>query len=256
MILVFGGTTEGKQVVEVLATLQLNYVYSTKTEIPFEVSKYGNYRFGAFSEEALTEFIQLNKVSLIINASHPFASVLHTTVASVGERLNVGVLRLEREYPLRMENSNVKYVNNYSKVLSVLNKKEIKPVVLALTGVQSIAKLKPYWKTTPCYFRILDRQSSVDIAMESNFPKEQLILGMPNVTVEEEIKLIKKHGIEMIVTKESGASGMLSIKIEAALQSNIPIIILKRPALPSWFALVYSKDELKAVLKSIINKNK
>lgn len=254
MILVFGGTTEGKQVVEVLEALQLDFVYSTKTEIPFQQTQYRSYRFGAFTEQKLADYIQSNKVRLIVNASHPFASQLHTTVANVAKKLCIRVLRLERAYPKHTVNPNVFYLDSYSEVLSLLNKKEIKPIVLALTGVQSIPKLASYWKTTQSYFRILDRKSSIEIAKKADFPEEQLILGMPNKTVEKERKLIEKYGIELILTKESGASGMLSIKIETALQMNIPIIILKKPALPSSFKLVYNTYELKELIPhSLLN---
>lgn len=246
MILVFGGTTEGKQVIEVLEALQLPYVYSTKTEIYFEKRAYGNYRFGALSEKELIEFVTANNISLIINASHPFATVLHQTIALVSEKTKTPVVRLERQYPERTKQPLVHYVAGYDEALVLLQKEN--KTLLALSGVQSISKLKSYWKDTLSYFRILDRASSIEIAVENNFPKKQLVLGLPNKTVGEEVALIQKHKIGIILTKESGNSGSLAVKISAALEVNIPIIIIEKPEIPNTFQLVHNQNELKELI--------
>ena len=94
MILVFGGTTEGKQVIEVLNTLQKPFVYTTKTKIEPEVGSSGAYRFGAFTVESLQQFIKEKGIFLIVHASHPFAEVLHETIAVVAVQMDVPVYRL------------------------------------------------------------------------------------------------------------------------------------------------------------------
>jgi len=242
MILVFGGTTEGMQVVEMLETLQLPYLYSTKTEIPIVPKKMMAYRFGALNREELQELIVKKKIKTIINAAHPFASELHETIAkSVNNK--IGVLRLERTYPKRVKDKLVQYVNNYEEVVYLLEDYKTK-TLLALSGVQSIEKLKSHWERSKTYFRILDRKSSIELARETNFPEEQLILGLPNKTVREEYDLVKEYGIGVMLTKESGDSGLLSIKIKTALQRGIPIIIIKRPALPKAFQLMSNIQEL------------
>ena len=51
-----------------------------------------------------------------------------------------------------------------------------------------------------------------------------------------------------MITKESGDSGFLTTKIEAAMTCEIPIIILERSKLPSIFIVVSSEEELASVL--------
>ncbi len=244
MILVFGGTTEGKQVIETLAALQLAFVYSTKTRIEVNLGQTGIYRYGAFTKELLIDYIEEEQVSFIIHASHPFASELHKTIEEASQFSNIPVIRLERNYPTHTIHKNVLYVGSYEEASELLTQKCNNKTLLALTGVQSISKLKKHWKETLSYFRILNRGSSISLALENKFPKEQLILGLPNKTVEAEVELIKKHNIEIVITKESGDSGSLSIKIDAALQSNIPIIIIKRPKLPTSFQVAQNPKEL------------
>ena len=70
---------------------------------------------------------------------------------------------------------------------------------------------------------------------------DKLILGMPNKIVVKEIQLIRSKSIDVILTKESGQSGSLSIKIEAALTLDIQIFIIKRPSLPNTF-ITFNND--------------
>mgnify|MGYP000681081003 CR=1 FL=1 len=248
MILIFGGTTEGKQVIEVLQKLQLQHIYSTKTKIDVVLDDFGQYRHGAFTFASLEEYITENNVELIIHASHPFATELHETISLAAGSCDIPVLRLERQFPERQVSSTVHYVRDYVDALTFIDENFKGKRLLGLTGVQSISKLKSYWLTNTSYFRILDRQISVDMAMESKFPKEQLILGYPNKTIEDEIELIQTLNIELVLTKESGESGALSLKIDAAKACNIPIIILEKPSLPVEFRIVKNKLSLSEAL--------
>ena len=86
------------------------------------------------------------------------------------------------------------------------------------------------------------------IAAQSNFPKEQLILGIPSADLESEISLIAEKNINIILTKETGNSGFLSTKIKAALQTNTQIIIITQPKVPSYFKQVFTTDALEILL--------
>lgn len=243
MILVFGGTTEGKKVIEILERSQLPYVYSTKTEINFPSSTLGTNRFGAFTVESLRAFCLQNDIQTIIHASHPFAEVLHKTIAAVATELKIPVMRWERVYPDRNSNELVHYFSSYDDAIVFLEDQKMINL-LALTGVQTIVKLKKYWHKNKTFFRILPRESSLKIALAAGFPKENLVLEMPSDEIQHELDLIKQYDIECMVTKESGESGFLSTKIEAALQNAIPILIIERPQLPDSFISVSTKDEL------------
>jgi precorrin-6x reductase len=243
MILVFGGTTEGKRVARFLEKKALPYFYSTKTKIEFEEGDFGNYRFGAFTIEGLIGFCQENKIKTIVHASHPFAKILHQTIAEASLVLDIPVIRFEREYPERKASENVIYVKNYAAAIAYLQEKKTE-CLLALTGVQTIEKLKEYWQKSQTYFRILPRESSIAIAEKAGFPKENLILEFPSDNLNYEIDVLKKYNCQAVITKESGESGFLSVKIEAAKNCGIPIIILERSKLPSSFILVSNEEEL------------
>lgn len=247
MILVFGGTTEGKKAAAILDKMGCAYVYSTKTKIDFAITPYSNYRFGAFTTETLTAFCNEQCVQLILNASHPFATQLHETVAQVALQLQLPVIRLERAFPERSVHKLVHYISSYEEAIDYFTTAKY-TTILALTGVQSIQKLKLLWKQQFMYFRILPRPESIAIAAESDFPLEQLILEMPNAALTAELDIIHKYRIDALLTKESGDSGFLTVKIAAAIQAEIPILILERPTLPATFITVTDEIQLSTYL--------
>jgi len=249
MILVFGGTTEGKKTATLLESMALPFVYSTKTNIPFATNKIAGYRHGALDEQQLEKYIKENDIKTIINASHPFAELLHSTIAKVAEFLQIPVLRFGRQLLPKTTHSLVSYVNTYQEALDLLQENQR---LLALTGVQSIKRLTPWWQNNTTYFRILNRPESLAIAQESNFPNEQLILGLPSANLKKEIEVIKTHQIDVVLTKETGNSGFLNTKIEAALKTNTQITIIKQPKIPAYFRVLYTTDELELLISKMI----
>ncbi|MCL5129214.1 precorrin-6A/cobalt-precorrin-6A reductase [Algibacter sp. L4_22] len=245
MILVFGGTTEGKKVATLLESLAMPFVYSTKTNIPFEENEIASYRHGALDEQQLEEYLLNNEIHTIINASHPFAEILHSTIAKVAERLQIPVIRFGRKLLSKIINPSVFYVDSYDDALELFEKNQI---VLALTGVQSIKRLKPWWEKQATYFRILDRPESLAIAAESNFPEKQLILGLPSEDLKKEVSIIEANDINVVLTKETGDSGFLNTKIEAALQTNSQIIIIEQPKIPTYFKVVFDVSTLELLI--------
>ena len=99
MILVFGGTTEGRTVVETLDEGAGKYFYSTRGEHQKLECGHGVHIHGAMTEFDMLQFCRANAIRLIIDAAHPFASSLHSTVDKVGHELSIPVIRFERRYP-------------------------------------------------------------------------------------------------------------------------------------------------------------
>ncbi|WP_343669350.1 precorrin-6A/cobalt-precorrin-6A reductase [Chitinophaga sp.] len=235
MILVFGGTTEGRKTITLLEQAGIPYCYSTKSKLEIPPQTYGTYRHGPLTTTALQEFCASNDIRVIIHASHPFATILHQTIAAA----NLPVLRFEREYPARTIHPLVHYFDSYAEALDYLSIHPVKKL-LALTGVQTISQLSKYWHTHETFFRILPRESSLELALSTGFPQERLISEMPG----NEAALIASHHITGILTKESGESGLLSVKINAALAAGIPIFIITRPVLPAAFISVHEHNLL------------
>jgi precorrin-6x reductase len=251
MILVFGGTTEGKIIATLLEEKRIPYIYSTKTNIDFIEGKYGNFRYGPFSVDSLEDFCFKQNIKAIVNGSHPFAIELHKTIFTVSSKHDLPVLRFERKEILKTVNPLVQYFDSYEVAMDYLLNNPISSL-LALTGVQTISLLKNYWEKHTTYFRILPRDPSLAIAASSGIPLENIIQEFPNGNIDSIKKIILNKNIKGIITKESGDSGFLTQKIEAALQSGIPILIIKKPPVPSTFIKVFSREELSEQIDNLV----
>ena len=239
MILIFGGTTEGRTTVKVLDEAGSPYYYSTRGNAQQIECKHGTRVAGGMDCDAMTEFCSTHNIRLIIDAAHPFASLLHTTVATVSEQLDLPVIRLERRYPPRDES--LVWCDTFDDAIDYLESHEIRDL-LALSGVQTITKLQRYWKKHPCHFRVLDRDDSREIARRAGFPAENLLFWQEG---QDELTLFRQLRPGAILTKESGESGYYEEKITAARQLGIPVIVIRRPSLPDSFYVVNGEHGLR-----------
>ena len=237
MILVFGGTTEGRKTVEVLEEGGNTYYYSTKTGEQDITLHHGQRIDGALDAEAMQTFCREHGIRLIVDAAHPFASQLHQTIAQVSESLSIPTIRYERIYPER--DPEITWIDDYSQIPRDIHS------LLATTGVQSIAKLKPLEaEGIRIYYRILQRESSIALALKQGACSEQLCYyeDPQDIPVE----------AEAILLKESGLSGGFSEKVEAAKARGMRIIALKRPQTPAIFTIVNGPYGLRRAVEKLL----
>ena len=246
MILIFGGTTEGRKAISVCDEAAKPYYYATKGDLQKVEMVHGIHLTGGMDQNAMTVFCKDKDIKLIVDAAHPFAEALHQNIAAVSDDLGIPVVRLERNYPEHEDN--LLWFNSYNDAVSYLEKNKIDNL-LALTGVNTISKLKPYWQKHNCWFRILDREESYSIVNKEGFPIERILYYNQG---EDEIPLFEELKPEAIITKESGESGGFNEKIKAARKLDIPVLVVKRPVLSPSFISVYGENGLRKQIESLL----
>lgn len=220
MILVFGGTTEGRKAAEVLEKAGTPYFYSTKTGEQEVTLHHGTFISGAMKQETMLAFCREHEIRLVVDAAHPFATQLHETITRVCSDLQLPIIRYERIYPPR--DAGIIWIDDYSEVPTDIQS------LLATTGVQSIGKLKRLEsERVKVIYRILNRESSIHLAHQQGATDEQLCFYEDNTMPD----------AEAILLKESGLSGGFTEKVEAAKKKGMRIIALKRPAYPEPSAM-------------------
>ena len=229
MILVFGGTTEGRKAVEVLEEAGNAYYYSTKTGEQDITLHHGQRIDGAMDAEAMRRFCQKHDIRLIVDAAHPFALRLHETIADVAAGLQIAVIRYERIYPPR--DPDITWIDDYADIIA----SDLRGLtLLATTGVQSISKLK--WlesKGVKVIYRILNRESSILSAHQQGASDDQLCYYEDDCLPD----------ADAILLKESGISGGFVGKVSAARKKGMRIIALKRPDMTQRIASPHSHGE-------------
>ena len=235
MVLVFGGTTEGRKAIEALEEAGSTFYYSTKTGEQEVTLHHGIRIDGAMDKETMTSFCQEHDIKLMVDAAHPFAEVLHQTVAEVARLMDIPAIRFERIYPPR--DMDIVWLNDYEDAVQKIMGKTL----LATTGVQSISRLKPLEeKGMKVVYRILSRESSIRLAHEQGATDEQLCF-YPDT-----------HEADAILMKESGITGGFIEKVEEARRQGMKIYAIRRPETPAIFHRVNGEHGLRRMVEKLL----
>lgn len=226
MILVFGGTTEGRRAVEVLEEAGSTYYYSTRSDGQKIDLVHGIHLTGGMEVPEMIDCCREHGIRLIIDAAHPFAEDLHRNLLFLAKHIHAPIIRYDRIYP--PHDSALIWCKDYDDAVRQLEAQHISRL-LALTGVNTIGRLQPFWKKHDhCWFRILNRRASHFIAMANRFPEEHLVYYETDDTAD----LIRQLHPEAIITKESGLSGGFNEKVEAARRAGLKVFVVERPDYP------------------------
>lgn len=92
MILILGGTTEGRIAARTLEEAGKPFYYSTKGDEQ-EIAMYHGIRLqGAMDEKEMERCCREYNIQLLVDAAHPFAEQLHQTVEKVADTLDLYVI--------------------------------------------------------------------------------------------------------------------------------------------------------------------
>lgn len=246
MILVFGGTTEGRIAIKKLEEAGNPYYYSTRGDEQEVVLHHGTRLIGAMDVEQLKAFCQEHAIKLLIDAGHPFAEVLHQTVAEVATTLDIPAIRFERIFPPR--DPGIIWCDDYADAIQQVQQHNVKRL-LALTGVQTISKLKPLVdKGIDCYFRILNRESSLKIAHENGISDDHILF----YDTEHNNHLLDVAPFDAMITKESGVSGGFQEKVNEAKEQGMQIFAICRPETSPVFHTVNGEHGLRRMVEKLL----
>ncbi len=246
MILVFGGTTEGRIAARVLDGAGKPYLYSTLGDFQKIDSPNAVQLSGMLDYDAMSDLVRRREVDLIVDAAHPFAGHLHETIARVSAVCGVPVIRLERRFPPR--DGRLIWCDSYDDAVEQMLRLDVKRL-LALTGVRTIPKLRRFWVEHDCVFRILDRDESRREVVQAGFPLENVIYYRPGQDEGESLDIVRP---DAVITKESGESGGFVEKVDAALERGINVFVVKRPVLPAEFIVVEGEVTLRRAVERLL----
>ena len=226
MLLLYGGTTEGRMAARVLDESGTSYWYSTRGDLQDINLAHGIHITGAMDVPQMAGFCREHDVRLVIDAAHPFAVNLHRNIILLARQVGLPVIRYDRIYPPR--DQDLVWCCDYDDAIRKLSEHHITRL-LALTGVNTIARLRPYWQQHECWFRILNRDISQQAALKAGFPADHVVYYGQDDTA----TLIERLRPQAIITKESGTSGGFIEKVDAARQAGVPVYVVERPEYPT-----------------------
>jgi precorrin-6A/cobalt-precorrin-6A reductase len=229
MIWLIGGTSDSVKIAELLSQINLPLLVSITTNNAQNLySHIPNLRFfvGKITPEQLPEFLTQNKIKIIIDASHPYATIISENVITVAKLSQIPYLRYERPLSLYFSSQIIEFSSINELLIS--NYLGGKRVLLTL-GYKSLGLFSNYHNQAQLYARILPYPESITAAIQAGFTSERLIAIRPPLSIELEKALWQLWSIKVVVTKASGDSGGEDIKRQVSEELKIPLVVISRP---------------------------
>jgi precorrin-6A/cobalt-precorrin-6A reductase len=224
-LLILGGTGDAMQLAQRAIELSGFEVITTlagRTRQPTTVA--GLVRIGGFGGEAgLVDYLQTEKIDLIIDATHPFAAQISWHVAGAATKVGIPRLMLVRPVWTRLSEDNWIEVESIEAAVAATQvSAERLFVTIGRQQLAPFAKLTDRW----CLMRSIDPPDpSIPL------PPGKLLLDRGPFSLEGERELLREYRIQAIVSKNSGGDATYA-KIIAARELGLPVVMVQRPIVP------------------------
>ncbi|MFG2622680.1 cobalt-precorrin-6A reductase [Streptomyces sp. NPDC048507] len=228
-VLVLGGTTEARRLAE---ALEHEPAYRVTTSLAGRVASPvlppGETRIGGFGGAAgLAAWITGHGVTHVVDATHPFARRMSFNAAGAGALTGVPLLALRRPGWSPGPGDAWTFTPSLEDAAGLLARRGAGRVFLTTgrTGLHTFAHLTEPW--------FLVR--SVDAPAGPVPPRLHVLLERGPFTLADERELLARHRIDVLITKDSGGSATAP-KLAAAREAGIPVLVVRRPAVPAGIA--------------------
>jgi precorrin-6A/cobalt-precorrin-6A reductase len=224
-LLILGGTGEAAKLATQAAQLQgVEVITSLAGRTRRPVTPSGMVRIGGFGGDAgLVDYMQEQRIDLLIDATHPFAAQISFNAATAAHVCGLPHLLLVRPPWEPLEGDRWIAVESIAAAVSILP--SVAQRVFLTTGRQDLAAFAPL---TDLWF--LMRMVDPPIP-DTPIPPGTLVLKRGPFTLEDERELLQTYAIEAIVSKNSGGDATYA-KIRAARELALPVVMIQRPPTP------------------------
>lgn len=240
-ILIFSGTTEGRILAEKLSESHISAVVKVATE-------YGEYTMtelegisvetGRMNREEMRAFILQGQFKAVVDATHPFATIVSENIRSSMEGLNIPYFRLKRETAdaqgnfLKTHGEKVSHKVTYFQSAKACAEylKKTEGNILLTTGSKDLTTYSQDLELKErIYVRILPAKESLALCEEQGIYGKQIIAMQGPFGEAINRGIIQHFHIQHLVTKESGLAGGYPDKIRAAQKEDIAIYVIGNP---------------------------
>jgi precorrin-6A/cobalt-precorrin-6A reductase len=224
-LLVLGGTTEASALVGAVAAwagaMRVTTSLAGRTSQPRLPP--GSIRVGGFGGvDGLIRYLEEQQVTAVVDATHPFAARMPWNARDACDRLAVPRLRLIRPPWRPVDGDRWHPVADLAAAADCLIDLGARRVLLT-TGRQELA---PFTAVRGVWF--LTRTIEVPTAA---LPVGELVLARGPFDVGAERALMLRHGIDTVVTKNSGGAATVA-KLVASRQLGVAVVMVDRPPNP------------------------
>ena len=216
-ILLLGGVTEA---LAIARTLGPQHIYSLAGvgRVPTDLNC--KVRVGGYGgAEGLAQFIRDERISLIIDATHPYAAQISQNAAQAAQLSDVPCWALRRPAWQPQPGDDWREVADWAELVEALKPFKRPLFTLGREPLQHLDEIpaEQFWT-----LRALDVYPGNE--------RCEVIGARGPFLIEDERALFEERRIDVLISKNSG-SAATEPKLEVAREREVPVLVLKRPVL-------------------------
>lgn len=220
--LILGGTTEATALARLLvghADIDATVSLAGRTKNP--VLPPLPTRIGGFGGvDGLVAHLVGQGIGAVVDATHPFADQISANAAAACARAGVPLLVLTRRPWVAGPGD--RWIGVPDMEAAAESLRPLGRTVFLTIGRQELAPFEAV-PDKAYVIRAVDPPEPMPA-----LPRARLILDRGPFTLEGELALLAEHGVEVIVSKNSGGTAT-EAKLEAARQRRVPVVMVERP---------------------------
>jgi precorrin-6A/cobalt-precorrin-6A reductase len=224
-ILILGGTAEARRLAGQLAKradldITLSLAGRTASPAPQPVPV----RVGGFGgATGLADYLAKERIDALIDATHPYASVMSANAITAARNTGVPFVALRRPPWVAVAGDRWTEVGNVGEAVRALGQSPRR--VFVTLGRNEIAP----FAAAPQHHYLIRSVDPVDLRLP--LPHATYITGRGPFGEADDRALLTGHAIDLVIAKNSGSTATYG-KIAAARVLGIAVIMLRRPTVP------------------------
>ena len=231
MILVLGGTAEARELATLLEAAGVRFMSSLAGRVARPRLPVGAVHMGGFGGvSGLRSFLLENRVTAVVDATHPFAQGMTANAVAACTADGVPLLRLERPgWSDAPGADSWEWVDDHQAAATAAARRGRHPFLTV--GRQSLDHFVEHLAEHPTLVRAVD-------APAIELPEAwTLVLSRGPYVLDDERALFEEHDIDVVVTKDSGGSYTWS-KLQVAAERGAAVVIVRRGPGPAGVDVV------------------
>lgn len=226
-VLLFGGTTEGRELAAWLASAGWDVTLCVATEYGAQLApdmpgiRVSAGRLdGSGMERLMTE----RPFVCVVDATHPYAVLVTENIRAAAGAVGLPYRRL-----LRMSDGEDLCHKAGDMATAARMLLEMPGNVLLTTGSKELRPFAVPGLLERCYPRVLPTAESLGKCLALGFPPAHIICMQGPFSKELNAAMIRQFDIRTLVTKDSGGYGGFRDKAEAARETGCALLVVERP---------------------------
>lgn len=230
-VLLFAGTTEGREVAEFLNKNEIKTYVCVTTEYGEELLPKGEFihvSHDRLDEEEMEKLMKETDPELVIDGTHPYAALATENIVMACRNSGKEYIRVLRNTGSSEAAEKSVYVKDVDEAVEFL--KHTEGNILVTTGSKEIGKYTaiPDFKER-VFARVLSLPKVAETCSDYGFCGRNLICMQGPFSKELNEAMIRQYDCRYIVTKISGKTGGYDEKIQAAEETGIVAVIVGKP---------------------------